>query len=194
MFKRKFYLTFLLMFIATLILTTMTSDADEELYAQRRSNRNRRQTTRRSNTRRSQGYPSWIKWTWRYRMLRDKSGQNKFKIDITYRNNSRDKVIKCFFNRNLNLSFKQCVYGYGGQEIKYKGRTYSVVSNCSSNSVSYAKSAYCNIYPGESYTLTYFIPFSRFNWRQRYDPRRHKLLNFRLTHTFQVEKGNMDVD
>ena len=31
MFKRKFYLTFLLMFIATLILTTMTSDADEEL-------------------------------------------------------------------------------------------------------------------------------------------------------------------
>ena len=195
MFKKKFYLAFVLMFIATLILTTMTSDANEELFAQRRANR--RQTTRntrKSNTRKSQGYPSWIKWSWKYRIIRDNNGHNKFKIDITYRNNSKDKIIKCFFNRNLNLSFKQCVWGYGSQEIKYKGQTYCVVSNCTSNAVSYPKSANCEIYPGDSYTLTYNIPFSRFNWKEKYNPKRHKLLNFKLSHTFQVRKENMDAE
>ncbi len=192
MFKRKFYLTFLLMFIATLILTTMTSDADEELYAQRRSNRSRRYTTRRSNTRKSQGYPSWVKWTWRYKIIND-NGQKKFKIDITYRNNSRDKIMKSIFNKTLTLSFKQCEEAYYGGDIKYKGRAYKTITNCRGHLTSTRVNS-CKLYPGESYTLTYYMPFNKFNWRLKYSSKHHKLLNFKLSHKFQVQKQNMDVD
>lgn len=190
MFRKKFYLTFVLMFIATLILTTMTSDADEELYAQRRSSR--RHTTRRSNTRKSQGHPSWVKWSWKYRIIRD-DGQYKFKIDITYRNNSRDKLIKSIFNKTLNLSFKQCTFTYGAPEIKYKGKDYKILANCHGR-ISSTRVNSCKLYPGESYTLTYYMPFNRFNWKYKYLPKQHALLKLKLTHTFQVQKENMDVD
>ena len=209
MFKKNFYLAFVLMLISIFLLTTIPTYASaEEPYetnytpkktTTKKRTTKKRKTNSRSSQKKSLGYPKWISWRWKLNIIRneDEDNQNstdyyKFKIAITYTNKSQDKIIKCFFNRNLNVSFDHCLKRDYSGEIKYKGKYYDKISHCQSNEISYSKPIKCNLYPGESYTQTYYVPFSRFNWKKRYDSRVHGLINYKISHKFQVQKENMD--
>ena len=207
MFKKNFYLAFVLMLISIFLLTTIPTYASAEEsydtnYTPKRTtkkrttkkHRKRSSKKRRSSSNSSQSsYPKWISWRWKSKIIND-DGQKKFKIDITYTNKSKNKIIKGFFNRSITFSFKQYQEQYAVGEIKHKGKPYNLVSNYRVSGIQYTKHIKCEVYPGESYKLTYYIPFNRFKWKKRYNSKDHILLNFKLSHSFQVRKENMDAE
>ena len=197
MLKKNIFIAFVLMLISIFLLTSIpTYESAEEPYE---TNYTPKKTTKKRTTKKhkansssqkkSLGYPKWIGWRWKSKIIND-DGQKKFKIDITYTNKSKDKIIKCIFNKSITFSFKQCTEVYAGGDITYKGKHYSTLSNCHASST-FPKPNYCEIYPGDSYTLTYYMPLSRFNWKQKYS-KNHKLMNYKLSHSFQVQKENMN--
>ena len=212
MLKKNIFIAFVLILISMFLLTTIPTYASAEEpyetnYTPKKTTKKRttsKKTTKKhkansSSQKKSLGYPKWIGWRWKLNIIRNEDEDDpnsddyyKFKIDITYTNKSENKIIKCFFKRNLSVSFDHCLKRDYSGEIKYKGKYYDKISHCRSNEISYGKPIKCTIYPGESYTQTYYVPFSRFNWKKRYDSRVHKLINYKISHKFQVQKENMD--
>ena len=223
MLKKNIFIAFVLMLISIFLLTTIPTYANVELAS--RQNHTKKSKSKKhgkrskskkhgkkskskkhgksSGQKKSAGYPSWVSWTWKLNIVRNKkendpksSNYYKLKIDITYKNKSKDKIIKSFFNKSISVSFDQCVRTPMSSycDIKYKGKYYDRISHCQSNEISYTKPVKCTIYPGESYTMTYNIPFSKFHWKQKYNPKEHSLIRYKVSHKFQVQKQNMDVD
>ncbi len=208
MFKKNFYLAFVLMLISIFLLTTIPTYASAEEpyetnYTPKKTTppkRTTKKSRKKSSSKASQSsYPKWIGWRWKLNIIRNEDEDDpnsadyyKFRIDITYTNKSKDKIIKCFFNRNLSISFDHCLKRNYSGEIKYKGKYYDKISHCKSNEISYSKPIKCSLYPGESYTQTYYVPFNRFNWKKIYSSKVHGLINYKLSHSFKVRKENMD--
>ena len=215
MLKKNIYITFILMLISIFLLTTIPTYANVELASHQNhtkkskskkhghKSKSKKHGKKGSGQKKSLGHPKWVSYRYSIKRVRNKKEDNpdsinyyKFKIDITYTNNSKDKIIKSFFNRSISVSFDHCIKSpMAAGDIKYKGKYYDKISHCKTDVISYTKPVKCTIYPGESYTITYNIPFSKFNWKKKYNSKEHSLIRYKISsHKFQVQKENMNVE
>ena len=137
MLKKNIFIAFVLMLISIFLLTSIPTYASAEEpyetnYTPKKTTKKRTTKKHKANSssqKKSLGYPKWIGWRWKLNVIRNEDEDNpksldyyKFKIAITYTNKSKDKIIKCFFNRNLSVSFDHCLKRDYSGEIKYKGK------------------------------------------------------------------------
>ena len=171
--KKNIYLVVFAMLLITLLPLTITSCSKNNSNSQKKLNKKKS----------SRSHPDWVKYSWNYKIVQNKkqkdpnaSNYYKFQIYVKYTNNSQDKTITSISNSKIRLSFDQTFDN-------------NIIGSYKSDIQTYSKIFECNIPPGESYKITYNIPFDRFQWNKKYN-KKHVIKKPKLYHDFQVETKN----
>jgi hypothetical protein len=142
--------------------------------------------------------PKWLSWKPTYTLVRNEKQKNAkasdyyiLRIDITYTNKSRDKVITAFFNKDMGVTCdayireNRWVNGRGSipQDVKIAsckyGKTWTNVSKC-------------ELYPGQSYKLIYRFNAKLPSGQNKFNTNKYRSFkNIRLKHDLQVQTKNL---
>jgi len=145
--------------------------------------------------------PNWVSFKSKVSIVRndkqkDSNAGNykRVKVSITYTNNSKDKIIKAFFNKSISFT---CDFYVTERQTPWMGNDWKEnvdvkLSSFKANNIKYAQVNKCEVYPGQSYTLNYFINFSTSKWskenRKKFNTGKPFYKNLKnWAHDFQVQ-------
>ena len=137
-------------------------------------------------------YPKWIGVKGKLSIVRnekqkDKNANNykQLKLVVTYKNNSRDKIITAIFNKttSLNCSIYAVYIPAGYQYVKENGE----VASCNVKGAKSDKVNKCELYPGQSISLAYYFNVTSFKKRNVFNTGNPYIKgNWKFGHDFQV--------
>ena len=137
-------------------------------------------------------YPKWIGVRGKVSIERNEkqndpnSGTYKrFRLIVTYTNNSKDKIIKAIFNKTINLTCD--LHLKNGNKIA----GYKTEPTHTSTKVNK-----CELWPGQSITLNYYLHLDISHWkyaaeRKRFNTNEIVARNLKWTHEFQVRTEDL---